>query len=230
MAEQHKNFRGSFRGIAVTGWQRYDHLATLCELLPAGLPSLILNLLTISAGRFDSSKTFKKFDQILQCPSQTRFFSSASAGPDFDTDPNLWTYASACSFPGSNVFRLTQHASETIKRVNDYIYDVTVHKAWMTEYNTRHNMSSPFRVDEALSEHTGIYYSLTSLVREAEDALKEVFDKYTVAEWIEQNIYPYLLKMEKVMKDGIELKKARTWPRRPLPILPDLQRFLTNRK
>lgn len=88
-------------------------------------------------------------------------------------------------------------------------------------------MSNPFRVDEALSEHTGIYYSLTSLVREAEAALKEVFDKYTVAEWIEQNIYPYLLKMEKVMKDGIELKKARTWPRRPLPVLPDLLRFLT---
>jgi hexosaminidase len=34
MAEQHKNFKGSIRGIAITGWQRYDHLATLCELLP----------------------------------------------------------------------------------------------------------------------------------------------------------------------------------------------------
>lgn len=227
MEEQHKNFRGSFRGIAITGWQRYDHLATLCEVLPAGLPSLVVDLLTVSAGRYDGANVFKKFDQIMGCQTRGRFFSSSSAVPDFDVDPYLWSHSSTCSFPGAAVFRLTQHTADVVKRVNDYIYDVTVHKAWMTEYSVRHNLSNPFRVDEALSEHTGIYYSLTSLVREAEEALREVFDKFTTAEWIEQNIYPYLLKMEKVMKDGIALKKARTWPRRPLPILPDLRRFLS---
>nr|CAD7602261.1 unnamed protein product [Timema genevievae] len=33
-----------FRGIVVTGWQRYDHFSVLCELLPAGIPSLAVNL------------------------------------------------------------------------------------------------------------------------------------------------------------------------------------------
>lgn len=227
MGEQQSNFKGSFRGIAITGWQRYDHLANLCELLPAGLPSLVLNLLTVSNGKFDSSVVFDKFDKIMKCSARSRFYSgTSSATPDFDMDPFLWTYASVCSFPGVRVFKLTQQTSDVIKRVNDYIYDVTVHKAWMTDYSMRHNMSNPFRVDEALSEYTGIYYSLTSLVRDAEDALGEVFDKYTLSEWIEQNIYPYILKMEKVAKDGMELKKARTWPRRPLPPHPDLQRFL----
>lgn len=226
MYEQHRNFKGSFRGIAITGWQRYDHLGVLCELFPSGLPSLVLNLLTTSNGRFDSPLIFKKFDSIMSCSSHN--FYNTPSNPDLDSDPFLWNYASSCFFPGSAVFRLTQRTADVVKRVNDYEYDVTIHKAWMTAYNVRHNISNPWRVDEGLQEYTGVYYTLTSLVREAEDALKEVFDKFTVSEWIEQNIYPYILKMEKIMKNANDLKRARVWPRRPLPMLPDLKRFLTS--
>lgn len=225
MAEQSKNFK-SIRGIAITGWQRYDHLAVLCETLPAGLPSLIVNLLTVSAGKFDSSLVFKRFDKIMQCSRGGSYYSQQGAQEvDLEQDPYLWQRAAGCFFPGSAVFRLTQHLQDAVKRVNDYIYDVTVHKAWMTQYNVQHNMSNPFRVDEGLQDHSSVYYTLTSLVRTADDSLREVFDKFTVAEWIEQNIYPYLLKMEKVMRDGVEMKKARVWPRRPLPPLEDLKRF-----
>jgi len=232
MSEQHKSFKGSFRGIVISGWQRYDHLGVLCELLPSGLPSLMTNLLTVSNGKFDSAVVFKKFDSIMSCNGRNLYSNSpsTSSSPDLESDPFLWSYASSCFFPGSAVFRLTQKTAEVVKRVNDYEYDVTVHKAWMTAFNVRHNMSNPWRVDEGLQEYTGVYYSLTALVREAEDALKEVFDKYTVSEWIEQNIYPYIVKMERIMKNANDLKRARVWPRRPLPLLPDLQRFLTSDK
>ncbi|XP_039312803.1 hexosaminidase D isoform X4 [Solenopsis invicta] len=33
-----------FRGTAFTGWSRYDHYATMCELLPTAIPSLALCL------------------------------------------------------------------------------------------------------------------------------------------------------------------------------------------
>ena len=43
----------NFRGIVLTGWSRYDHFAVLCELLPAAMPSLVLNLAIVTRGGHD---------------------------------------------------------------------------------------------------------------------------------------------------------------------------------
>lgn len=50
--EQKSKFHGQFRGLVITGWQRYDHFATLAETFPAGFPSLILSLVSVTAGGY----------------------------------------------------------------------------------------------------------------------------------------------------------------------------------
>lgn len=59
--------RIKFEGIILTGWQRYDHFAILCELLPVGIPSLAMCLHYIQ-GYIDSSLAPPKdVAEILQC-------------------------------------------------------------------------------------------------------------------------------------------------------------------
>ena len=73
--ESHSGHRLKFRGIALTGWSRYDHFAVLCELLPAALPSLVLNLAILTRGGHDF-EAVKRAHRILQCGSQKALMTS----------------------------------------------------------------------------------------------------------------------------------------------------------
>uniref|UniRef100_A0A3P8UIM8 beta-N-acetylhexosaminidase n=1 Tax=Cynoglossus semilaevis TaxID=244447 RepID=A0A3P8UIM8_CYNSE len=52
------------RGIAITGWQRYDHLSVLCELIPVALPSLAACLETLVHGQFSSEAQSKATEKL----------------------------------------------------------------------------------------------------------------------------------------------------------------------
>lgn len=157
MKEQASNFK-SIRGLVLTGWQRYDHLATLCELLPSGLPSLILDLLTVTNGRYES-KLLDKFDKLMNCDKNVYNTNDKLDKLDkfsniFAQDPNFFS-KSNCRFPGASIFKLMQEFEIVDKKVNDYLYDVTIHKAWQTDYNYRYfifkyfNISSYFKLIKA---------------------------------------------------------------------------------
>ncbi|CAF4649246.1 unnamed protein product, partial [Rotaria sp. Silwood2] len=78
----------NFVGIAITGWSRYDHMLSLCELLPSSIPSLAYVLQTIVYGYIDYEKNLTISTSLLGC----------------DRMP-LWEKAMqitfiSCSFPG----------------------------------------------------------------------------------------------------------------------------------
>lgn len=97
--------------------------------------------------------------------------------------------------------------------------------AWMTDYNIKRNFTSILRIDELMMDESRIYHNLISMIQSMNDALKEIFDKYTISEWIEQKMYPLVVQMEELQKASQKLKTIKTWPRRPLPPLNDLQRL-----
>lgn len=220
MTAESPRFKKGFAGIALTGWQRYDHFAVLCELLPAAIPSLAVSLLATTHGYFNSSLKGKLHDS-LNCPTD----SSQSTFLNLEGDPFLWNKLSRCFFPGSNFYKLLYRLHSTERDVADFLKTVTQSKGWMTEYNVRRNYSSPLRVDELMLEQPQMLHSLASLARHAREALEDIFDPYTIAEWVEQRIYPDLKRLEQFAKDGESLKAVRFWAPRPLPPLQDLYKL-----
>ncbi|XP_075222877.1 hexosaminidase D-like isoform X2 [Lycorma delicatula] len=224
MSTEGPKFKGGFQGIAITGWQRYDHFAVLCELLPSAIPSLAVNLLVTSHGYFNQSLR-TKLNNGLSCGVFAPSIDRSTSFLNLNNDPYLWDQFSRCVFPGHSFYKLLYRMHSIEREVAEMVNSVTKEKGWLTDYNVRHNFSSPLRVDELMIDHQRLYHSVTGLVRSAKEGLSEVFDMYTIAEWIEQRLYPMIIQLEQIERDATALKGPRTWPRRPLPILTDLERF-----
>merc|ERR1719433_671808 len=204
----------NFRGITLTGWSRYDHFAVLCELLPVALPSLILNLHLISSNVSDVAK-FRQTEKILRCSIDDRNYDRLSH-ISLDQDPHQFDLR-RCKFPGAKIFGAVGSLIRYKAEVEALVTISRETQGWLTNYNIRHNYTSPWRLTEVLSGHTELLKSLIQYKDKTSKVLSTVFDKATVDEWVEQNIRPLQEKTEKLLQVVDKLTARNTWPRRPIP-------------
>ena len=213
-----------FQGIVITGWSRYDHFAVLAELLPASLPSLATNMATLKHGYFNSSWQ-SEFYKNLKCTENSRIYDDFI---DLESDPELHEKMSWCFFSGSNIYKMIHNLASVEVEIEEYLNKYSKSEGWLTAYNFRRNFSSPFRVNEGLDEYSRMTYLVTSLIKQANKALTEVYDDYTVTEWIEQKIYPLYKELVDFKNRAESLKNRNTWPRRPFPILKNVQDMISS--
>uniref|UniRef100_T1JFK8 Hexosaminidase D n=1 Tax=Strigamia maritima TaxID=126957 RepID=T1JFK8_STRMM len=209
------SFSNGVSGYVLTGWQRYDHFATLCELLPAAVPSLAANLILAGSGGPLEDGLFQNVSSALGCGLRSKRPSLRS----LTKNPYMWEY-SRCRFPGQRFFRLIRTFKQMRSRINKHVKTVTEEQAWLTAYNVRHNFSSPMRLSEAILWHTELVMSAERLRKDLKQSLDDVFDRHTVVEWLEQNIHPLFQSLAKLDSDARSLMGRDTWPARPLPTDP----------
>ena len=216
MQQEGSKFKKGFYGLVTTGWQRYDHFAVLCEVLPVSIPSLAVNLIAMQHGYFNSSLKTALYNG-LECSTDSNLASSEKFKTfiNLEEDPYLWQKLSWCFFPGTRAFQMTQQLDYVSSDVNTYLEKATKEQGWLTDFSINRNYTSPFRVNEGTDELSQHVYSVTSLIKVAKQALEEFFDEYTVAEWIEQKIYPLYHQLQDLKNKAKSVKKRRHWYRRP---------------
>lgn len=190
MAREGSKFK-KVQGCALTGWQRYDHYAVLCELLPQALPSLGMCLMMLQQGSF-TAEVHTSVSQDL------KFLSPIPLNP-FQRYP-----VPPCQFPGSEIYTSLMAFLHLDATYEEFVRDERV-LTWMNDYMMEKRFSNPVHIEPILAQCYAILDGLTKIHSQLEKALKEVFYDHTVEEWLKVFIEPKIRKIS----DAVEKAKLQ---------------------
>lgn len=185
--EEQKGRVAKWGGIILTGWSRYDHFGILCELLPAGLPSLALNLAILNHEGFNetSHKEASEFLGLIQLIPVT----SKSRPSDV---------LEQCSFPGNKIFVCSQWQANALARMEAFLAS-PLYKGWYVEFNLRRGRANKGTLRQIGGQASLIADDFDDLAESSRGALLEVYGKDVAEEWIESHNRPYKNTLEEVI-------------------------------
>ncbi|XP_064601684.1 uncharacterized protein LOC135467775 [Liolophura sinensis] len=195
----------NFVGTALTGWQRYDHFATLCDLLPAAIPSLAVCLQTLKHGYFNEALHADISKKHLKCENTVELRLLIA-----ETDKSY------CKFPGYEFF----YSIKTLYTIHKMRLDSDRIKfrleGWLSKYNLIHNFTSPGQYKVFVKYVGSLRKDLLDLRVELGKILSGIYNEATVEEFLLVQIDGQVDKLDEWLKQFKSLSSRRVWPRRPL--------------
>ncbi|XP_071988571.1 hexosaminidase D-like [Engystomops pustulosus] len=176
----------TLQGLALTGWQRYDHFSVLCELLPVGIPSLAVCLQTLKNGSY-SEQAAASIQEILGIS-------------HLDTE-NYMSEASG-SFPGSDVYKMITQVVFFLKNpTQEFLERNRIVTGWFSPFHRKKKIIHPIMVQQIEPEAVSLLSNWTLVLRDLQAALLQIFPEVSVEEWMEEHALPYYLQLQDLVQD-----------------------------
>lgn len=191
----------SFKGIALTGWQRYDHFSVMCELLPVAIPSLISSLLYLENPELSDEQLILQVQEALKC-----------SNPHPLDIPNS-TFTADCSFPGSSVYKSILE----VYNLNIKYHSIMKNShmvGWMTTFQVLNSYSNPDHVRLAMRGIREITQRYNILAITLPEQLAEIYQQETIDEWYFMYYGSIKGDLRKLEWHAERLMSQTSWPRR----------------
>ncbi|CAA22078.3 beta-N-acetylhexosaminidase [Caenorhabditis elegans] len=203
--EKYKPQFTTFDSIIITGWQRYDHFASLCELWPTSMVSLALNLIVLTKFHIDKESA-EQVIQALNCP-QTTTLDQLVAGSD------------RCRFPG---YRVRDSIRDYVQLKTFFENSTWVHNrenGWLQSSHMRISASNPYYIDAIGKAYERTLKKLDTVSNSLSTSFSEVFYPDVIEEFKTDYFQPFYedLQKRKESVDNIDTKRfyvPRPWFRR----------------
>ena len=175
-------------GIALTGWSRFDHYASLCELLPASIPSIAFCLTVLRKGYFNGEVQKVVSDQLgfrSLLPTSVSNFKTLKIQQG--------------TFPGSDVFEVV---SKFEKAKGWFDSGKVRETGWAGSHNLKNSHISIYQLETIVKSADVCIEQLGKLEKEAKQVLSKYLSSRIVDEWIDDKINR-LENEAKQMKDNV---------------------------
>ena len=200
----HQTISGActFKGIALTGWSRYDHFLQLCDLLPQAIPSLVYNLQAVQLGELTVQKRYDLSDE-LGCDRKLPY-----------TLEEIYDGNIKCTFPGHEVYEAIIPLNNVI---NNMKTSLEFAKKYMSPLAIKYNYAHKSRSHEVMEQLQFSYSSMLQFKKNFIDACKTMYWDETPYEWLEVYFLPEFDALHNYMKEIRKAQKENHWKPRPLP-------------
>ena len=169
-------------GLVLTGWSRYDHFATLCEPLPAALPSLCCCLAAATAGTWDG-ETHRAASIRLGVPALLPL----EGGEDV-----------VLRYPGSELYSMLTVWAGLAAR-HTALLASPARAAWCNTWQLSTGQLNPLQVRGLVRELRQLARELHLLQPRLELILTSLLHKFTAEEWVATNLTPRLAEIQQIL-------------------------------